>query len=1785
MATLTVNGVRDRAAEPSELGRGLGHRVHVKDAALVQTSRAGGPKVSFDGLNGDDVVEIELQDGLRIWSRVDSVPTDLVPRAQRGIVVSGDTIFLPSELRIGPPDRSAAGWGIKALKIVGIDIEEEIADFAAAHVEGQLQPGPGLYQCSKDDASRLAPVSRLDGTGPTLLFLHGTASSTSGSFSGLWDAEHSGLMASLFDRYEGRILAYQHRSLTESPITNALALSRQLAEILTAGAELHLVSHSRGGLVGELLARGMRVGAAPFTRDDVAMFEGDDRTADRDALEELSTVLAASQFQVTRFVRVACPARGTTLADGRLDRYVTILVNLAGLIPGLKGNPAYDALTNLLAGVLKKRTDPRTLPGIEAMMPISPLVRMLNNPDVRTNADLHVLGGDLAGTGVFGRLKTLATDLYYRDDHDIVVNTPAMLGGMERTQPIKYWIDTGNQVTHFHYFRRADTAGLLASALTGSDTEFRTLPVRPSAVTSASYRKRATISKPVVIVLPGIMGSELTVDGSPVWMKSVELARGGLTRLSGAGVVKASGLLPDGYAALCEYLKATHEVMPFPYDWRQSLTAAASALRDEIEKILPIAEQAKLPIRLLAHSMGGLVVRTMLADDQGAKTWERMCHQPGVRFIMLGTPNGGSYAIPAMLIGRDALVKKLALVDLRNTHAALLGTITSFEGVLNLLPYEGARDFFDLQEWKRLLDLDAPEERGLFGDSVASSKSAGFRWALPAEGALGSAKKLAAAIRNSPLDPARVAYVAGVAEETACDIVVDEAAPKGRKVKVMASGLGDGRVLWATGIPKGIRTFYMDTVHGDLANDRRHFDAIVDLLNSGTTSKLGTVPPARRDVADVVEMRDPMPAMIPDEAELVATALGGRRAKVEDRPADTRIAIRVVHDNLTNAKHPVLVSHYRHDVIVAAERYLDRCLGGRLSDLLRMELYPGPINTAVVELNERLDGDQSVHPGAIVAGLGDVGELTPGKLTSTLAYALTMYGADCVGRMRRRTQREGFVPPTTISAPVTAILIGSGEGGVSLADSVRSLMTAVLQANQRLQGPQDGGAVGRRTLTAQIDRVDIFELWQDRAVEGLHALRALAQSPEFAAFVVDDYLVTGDEGQRRVRFEQADGWWQRIRVTGAEDGMLDFEAVTQTARAPARLLATQRELVDGFVQQAIQTIANDPGLEQTLFEMLVPNDFKPYAPDRRKLALMLKGTAAAIPWELIRDGFDRSPEPVAVACGMIRQLLVDQERALVLRSPDRTALVIGNPIVLDARFPPLDGAAQEAAAVAELLNGSDFQVQSLIHDQAEPRDVLSALHSRPWRILHFAAHGVYDFDPGNGKPRVTGLVLNNGLFFTPAEADQLRYVPDLVFINCCHLGQMRNDASPQVSFHKLAANVATQFIKLGSRAVIAAGWAVDDAAAKTFATSFYRHMLDGDLYGDAVLQARRDTWGLHANTNTWGAYQCYGDPSFSLTAGRSASRIETFVSPAELAVWLEQLTAGARNGSGGDLQRLEERVAQTPEAWWKSADLCATTAAAFAELGQFDRAVEYYDIAATAERALGTVRAVEQLASCRVRSAGALLASDPPDVEKASELLEKAEGTLRHLLAIGETSERWSLLGSLMKRRALLPGIEAKARRGALSEMARAYKAAYDKSVKSGEPVAYPLANQLAANVVLSWRSKEADKTVTAGLEDLGQLAAQLAGTRTDAFNLAASAERLLLQALQQRELSDATRARIVDLMSRAMSRGASATVRESMRTQIQFFRQMMRTEFPKDDRAAIIGQMNSLETALFPKA
>ena len=261
-------------------------------------------------------------------------------------------------------------------------------------------------------------------------------------------------------------------------------------------------------------------------------------------------------------------------------------------------------------------------------------------------------------------------------------------------------------------------------------------------VTESDYRKRAPIAEPVVFVLPGTMGSTLEVDGNHVWIDKLDLARGGLDQLrAGAAKVVASSLVDSSYRDLVRHLAASHEVVPFPYDWRLPLTDSAAALRKAIDAKLDALQGTDQPIRILAHSMGGLVVRTMLATPEGQATWKRMCAHPGARFVMLGTPNGGSHAIGAMLMGRDPLVKQLALLDLHHSYAEVLGLIAEYDGALQLLPHAGTLDLYDVAAWQRLHQFDAKVDRGIFGSKpVDPSKSANVAWTVPAGARLARAR-------------------------------------------------------------------------------------------------------------------------------------------------------------------------------------------------------------------------------------------------------------------------------------------------------------------------------------------------------------------------------------------------------------------------------------------------------------------------------------------------------------------------------------------------------------------------------------------------------------------------------------------------------------------------------------------------------------------------------------------------------------------------------------------------------------------------------------------------------------------------------------------------------------------------------------------------------------------------------------------------------------------------------------------------------------------------------------
>ena len=469
-----------------------------------------------------------------------------------------------------------------------------------------------------------------------LLFIHGTGSSCQGSFGKLWktEAQEQGeaqqlAMLKLRERYGDRAYAWEHRSLTQSPIENALELAQQLPE----QTPIHLVTHSRGGLVGELLCLVQRDNQtdplkAPSLQDlfaadrtmaeQLGMHPLDDQAeqardeayaTDRQRLAELMQLLDEKRFTIERFVRVACPARGTTLASGRLDRWLSVLDFVSG--KGLFGD-----LADFLLAVVKERTDPRTLPGLEAMMPGSALIRLLHLPDLQTAADLTVIAGDIEGESLFGQIKLLLLDWFYGADHDLVVNTGSMYGGLRRPgRTARFLRDQGDEVSHFNYFANAQTVRWLVNGLTrdqGADAGF--LPIQEARHELPKWREAVrrsrakTTPQPLAVVLPGTMGSALEVQGRDVWLDYWQLLRGGLKRLRmGTGGVEPADILDDFYGPLLEFLARSHQVEIFPYDWRHSIGDASQKLAEKLEGWLPAVERSQQPVHLVAHSMGGLV--------------------------------------------------------------------------------------------------------------------------------------------------------------------------------------------------------------------------------------------------------------------------------------------------------------------------------------------------------------------------------------------------------------------------------------------------------------------------------------------------------------------------------------------------------------------------------------------------------------------------------------------------------------------------------------------------------------------------------------------------------------------------------------------------------------------------------------------------------------------------------------------------------------------------------------------------------------------------------------------------------------------------------------------------------------------------------------------------------------------------------------------------------------------------------------------------------------------------
>ncbi|MEM9056605.1 MAG: hypothetical protein AAGD86_03960, partial [Pseudomonadota bacterium] len=337
-----------------------------------------------------------------------------------------------------------------------------------------------------------------------------------------------------------------------------------------------------------------------------------------------------------------------------------------------------------------------------------------------------------------------------------------------------------------------------------------------------------------VIVLHGIMGSRLAVrrnrDVDNVWINYWRLATGRFAELelteAGAPANPKVDVIVKGqqkkyYLPMVLQLDRRWTVQPFAYDWRRDIRHSAEALKDTIERFA-----GDDPLHLVAHSMGGLVVRYLI--HRYPALWARLgdTNDPGRggRLIMLGTPNHGAYAIPLAMTGAERQLRLLAGLDLKHGLDEVTRIANTFCGSYQLLP----SPFVDLGDDHRRL-----YERSSWGDHAVRAPL------------LKRAREFHDELRPV-VDAQRFVYVAGYDRTTPHRVHIEV---PGRFTYELTQH-GDGRVPHELGQLPGVPTWWVDARHGDLARDADVLDAIDGLLEHGRTDVLHAQRPATRTVAD-----------------------------------------------------------------------------------------------------------------------------------------------------------------------------------------------------------------------------------------------------------------------------------------------------------------------------------------------------------------------------------------------------------------------------------------------------------------------------------------------------------------------------------------------------------------------------------------------------------------------------------------------------------------------------------------------------------------------------------------------------------------------------------------------------------------------------------------------------------------------------------------------------------------------------------------------------------------------
>lgn len=266
-----------------------------------------------------------------------------------------------------------------------------------------------------------------DGRG--LLLVHGTFSRSDRAFGGLAPEA----FGALHDRYEGRVIAFDHATLSCTPSENVDAFLERLPS--DVNLEVDILAHSRGGLVARRLA------------------------AVRDP-----------RLRVRRVVFAGAPNAGTAMASPKhINRLLDVYANLLTFFPD---NGVTDAMEGLLAVVQDVALGMMGgLRGLQSMVPG-------NDGDQRVEGDAFTtryfgLASDYEPTdpGLKAFMDPLADQVFVGAGNDLVVPTDSVWRGLgvspfplARSSVRLFGPEEG--VGHSDYFRNDASVSTIVAWLT-----------------------------------------------------------------------------------------------------------------------------------------------------------------------------------------------------------------------------------------------------------------------------------------------------------------------------------------------------------------------------------------------------------------------------------------------------------------------------------------------------------------------------------------------------------------------------------------------------------------------------------------------------------------------------------------------------------------------------------------------------------------------------------------------------------------------------------------------------------------------------------------------------------------------------------------------------------------------------------------------------------------------------------------------------------------------------------------------------------------------------------------------------------------------------------------------------------------------------------------------------------------------------------------------------------------------------------------------------------------------